>query len=58
MGRKKKKAADKRIESIRVMLTAAEKLEIERTAAAIGSDVGAFVRSLVLESIRKKAAKS
>lgn len=54
MGRKKKKTADKRIESIRVMLTLTEKQEVERAAIAVGSDVGAWVRTKILELIRKQ----
>lgn len=54
MGRKKKKPAEKRTEYIRVMLTGAEKKEIETAALAVGADVGSWVRSLALETVRKK----
>jgi hypothetical protein len=56
MGRKKKKPADKRTEYIRVMLTAAEKAEIEKFAIAAGMDVGTWVRVKSLELIRTSNA--
>lgn len=54
MGRKKKKPADRRTEYVKVMFTAAEKLEVERSAGGVGMDVGTMVRTYILEVIRKK----
>lgn len=58
MGRKKKKPADRRNEYIRVMLTAAEKAEVESAAAQMGLDVGTMVRLRMLELIRRENKES
>ena len=52
-GAKKKAPADKRSASIRILLTPAEKVEIDSFAIDIGTDVGTWVRSTILEAIRR-----
>lgn len=56
MGRPKKKAADKRSETLWMKLTKSERAEMEKAANAVGMDLSTFVRMKILELIRKKPA--
>ena len=57
-GAKPKAPADKHSSSIRILLTPAEKVEIDSFAKAIGTDVGTWVRSMILEAIRRQRPKA
>lgn len=55
MGRKPKKPADKKSNCLRVMLTEKDRAAIDRAAAANEMDTSTFVRTRILELIRKKS---
>jgi hypothetical protein len=54
MGRKPKKPADKKSNCLRVMLTPAERAAIEKAAAAAGMEASTYVRTQILELIRRR----
>lgn len=57
MGRKKKKKAEKRSASLKIMMTDAEREEIDRAAAAVGADTSTWVRGEILKLIRQPPKK-
>ena len=54
MGRRKKKPAEKRTNTLHVKLTNAERAELDDAAKADDMDTSTFVRRIVLEFVRKQ----